>query len=270
MIRKMILLFVLGALFHVTAAFATTAQKAWFCQTCASTGDAENFVIAQAKGLNAGGDHTIEVVNLDTGSTWFIEYEYYPRDYPQPLIDSAAPGTANDNFVAGTLIAAEEKAIVIDISPKSNKWKAYYGQYGFQSFSDWEPELLYPLAEKAWLDANASLSDVQKDPEYQMLEAAIEYFFGHGPVITVVFSDGSTAKFELDPLQVDVIKLEDGSGRHADGTFYTFGGGDGSDGDPYHTPTDNGGFDLNYTDTWYQCGVAYENSKPYYECTDMF
>lgn len=269
MLRKAILLTIVVTLLHVTAAFATTAQKAWFCQTCTSTGDAENFVIAQATGLNATGDHIIEVVNLDTRLTWFIEYEYYPRDYYQPLIDNAAPGTSNDDFVAGTLIAAEEKAIVIDISPKS-QWKSYYGQYGFQSFSDWEPELLYPLAEEAWVQANANLSEVQQDPEYKMLEAAIEYFFGHGPVITVVFSDGSTAKFELDPLQVNVIKLEDGSGRHADGTFYPFGGGGGSDGDPYHVPTNNGGFDLHYTDTWYQCGEAYEDSKPYYECTDMF
>lgn len=268
MLRKMILLVGVVALFHITPAFATTAQKAWFCQTCASTSDAENFVVAQAKALNAGGDHVVEVVNLDTGYTWFIEYEYFPRDFPSPLIDSATPGTANDNVVAGTLIAAEEKAIVIDISPKS-KWSAYYDKYGFESLSDWEPELLYPVAEEAWLQANANLSEVQKDPEYEMLEAAIKYFFGHGPIITVVFSDGSTAKFELDPLNDDVIKIEDGSGRHADGTFYSLGGG-GSDGDPYHVPTSSGGFNLNYTDEYWSCSTAYENGKTYYVCAEAF
>lgn len=268
MLRKVIFFAMVVALFHVTTALATTAQKAWFCQTCASTSDAENFVIAQAEALNAGGDRTIEVVNLNTASTWFIEYEYFPRDSPSPLIDSAAPGTAKDNVVAGTLIAAEEKAVVIVISPKT-QWSAYYDKYGFESLSDWEPELLYPLAQEAWLQANANLSEVQKDPEYEMLEAAIEYFFGHGPVITVVFSDGSTAKFELDPLQPDVIKLEDGSGRHADGTFYSFGGG-GSDGDPYHVPTSNGGFNLNYTDEYWSCSIAYEDSNPYYVCSDVF
>lgn len=170
--------------------------------------------------------------------------------------------------MAGTLIAAEEKAIVIDISPKS-KWSAYYDKYGFESLSDWEPELLYPVAEEAWLQANANLSEVQKDPEYEMLEAAIKYFFGHGPIITVVFSDGSTAKFELDPLNDDVIKIEDGSGRHADGTFYSLGGG-GSDGDPYHVPTSSGGFNLNYTDEYWSCSTAYENGKTYYVCAEAF
>lgn len=269
MIRKVILLVGVATAFHVTAALATTAQKAWFCQTCASTSDAENFVIAQAKGLNATGDHTIEVVNLDTSSTWFVEYEYFPKDYLRPLIDSAAPGTAYDNSVSGTLIAAEEKAVVVNIAPNT-KWASLYNQYGFQSLVDWEPQMLWPIAEQAWVDANASLSEVQKDPEYQMLEAAIEYFFGHGPVITVVFSDGSTGKFEIDPLQPNVMKIVDGSGRHADGSFYQLGGGGASDGDPYHTPINNGGFNLNYTDEYYSCAVAYENSKPYYVCTDVF
>jgi len=269
MVRKIFMFAAAVAMFHATIAMATTAQAVWFCQTCSSTGDAENFVIANAEAKNAGGDRTIEVINLNTSYTWFIEYEYFPRDYPTPLIDSASPGTANDTFVAGTIIAAEEKAVVIDISPKS-QWSAYYGKYGFQTLSDWEPELLYPVVNLAWQEANFNITKVEEDPSFELIMKAIEYFFGHGPEVTVVFSDGSTAKFTFDPLGDDIITIVAGSGRYASGTFYPLGGGGGSDGDPYHAPTSNGGFDLNYTDEYYSCAIGYEDSKPYYQCTEVF
>lgn len=252
-----------------TAQTAPKAQAAWFCQTCSSTGDAENFVIANAEAKNAGGHRTIEVINLNTSYTWFIEYEYFPRDYPTPLIDSASPGTANDTFVAGTIIAAEEKAIVINISPKS-QWSTYYDEPGFQSLNDWQPELLYPLLQLAWIQQNANIKKAQDDGDYKIIEAAIEYFFGRGPKATVTFSDGSTGQFEFDPLQDKVMKMLPGSGRYPNGQFYPFGGG-GSNGDDYLKPFNGGGgYTLIIEDYYYSCAEGYQDSKPYYQCTEEF
>lgn len=265
-ISKAILLAVAAGALHVTTAMASIAPTIWFCQTCDSTEDAENFVVANAEADHFFGHHTVEVINLNTSYTWFIEFEYLPSDYPFPEIDSASPGTANDDFVAATAIAAEEQPVVIDIAP-GTQWASLYGADGFQTLSDWEPELLYHFAYLAWQEANANLSEAEENSWFDLIMEAIEYHFGHGPEVTVVFSDGSTAKFMLDPLHDDIITIIAGSGRHADGTFYPFGPG-GSDGDPYHVPT-SGGFILNYTDSYYSCGRAYQDSKPYWLCTNI-
>jgi hypothetical protein len=162
-------------------------------------------------------------INPNSAQTWFIEYEYFPRDYPVPTIDSAKPGTSSDNFVTRTAIAAEEKALVLNITPSS----PLYDTYGFDTLRDWTPETLWPQVNLFWLTENADLKTAEEGIDWKIVEAAILYYFGHGPKITVVFSDGSTGQFYFSPSASGAITYINGSGRNPDGTAYSMGGGGG-------------------------------------------
>jgi len=201
---------------------ATTISKPIFCG-CSTLQGAKQFVLSQA----LPGYHSIEVININTGKTWFITYEYFPRDYPKPTIDSAMAGTAYDNALAIAAITAEEKPILIVITPDS----PLFGLE--QTMIDYQPERFTRILDLKWLSENKALGTFKDDSTLKILEASLSYYFGHGPKATIVFPDGSSLQVYFDPL-TGAIKRIKGSGRNPNGTFASFGNGEISNGNNYH------------------------------------
>jgi hypothetical protein len=208
----------------------TPAQKIEFCQTCYDVTDASNFVLSEAYAGHLTGAHTIEIsnINLNPIQTWFISYEYYPSDYPKPILDSASTGTSTDNIVASTLITAEVKPVVVVISPGSPD----FGAYSFDTLRDWTPETLFPIVNAQWMFLNENATAVLQDSgDGKIIEEDILEFFGHGPIATVVFSDGTVGQFEFAPNDAK-IEYVPGSGRYPNGALDSLYG-NGSNGNQY-------------------------------------
>ena len=152
---------ILVALAFSLNANATTANRAVFCN-CSTLQGAKQFVLSQ----DYPGCHSVEVVNINTGKTWLITYEYFPRNYPKPTIDSAMAGTVSDDALASAVITAEEKPIVLVITPKNPLFRLD------PTMIDYQPERFWPILENEWFTDNVGLTAYKDDPYSRFLKPA--------------------------------------------------------------------------------------------------
>lgn len=253
---------------HADLGPQTQASSVDICPTCTSLQDAVNYVLSDvAAKQGPPGFRTVEVINPTSQQTFFVEYKYFPINFPVPAEITANVGTTADNFVAATALAAQDKALVLNITPAS----PLYDTYAFDTLRDWTPETLWPQVNLLWLTQNVELKDAEGGLDFKIIEAAILYYFGHGPKVTVVFSDGSTGQFYFSPSASGAITYINGSGMNPNGTPYNMGtgsGGGGGEGDYLKPFSGGGGFYLDIEDDYWSCSEVYENSKPYYACVE--
>jgi hypothetical protein len=215
-------------LLWMSTAQVAQAQDWLLCDSCSTTADYESVALDAAPAI-PNSQYYYAVANTQTGDFHYVEVIYHQRDGDVPASHPSEPhgvssvqSSSDLNYSVGSVEASSEEkaqfAAIVQLSRNEILVAAPDGIDGLGSFYGAQPEILGPYL---WVKKSA------QNPAWQSnaigsnwviaLWNALKAADGKGPSACIVFQNGDSACYQLNPLDRNAPRYINGTAKTIDG-----------------------------------------------------
>lgn len=225
------------ALLWVSTTQVALAQAWLLCDSCSTTADYESVALEAVPAI-PNSSYYFAVANTQTGTFHYVEVIFHQREGDVPASDPSEPYTLSSSqsegslsssqsdgslsFSVGSVEASSEErtqfSAIVQLSRNEILVAAPPGIDGLESFHGAQPEILGPYL---WVKKSA------QNPAWQSgaigsswvtgLWNALKAADGKGPSACIVFQNGDSACYQLNPLDKNAPRYINGTAKTING-----------------------------------------------------